>query len=70
MHSVGLELTKLTYTRLEDNLLRHRGDRPLYTTTVTPKIESARISNRYSISQLECIFIFNDNKQHQADDIK
>ena len=30
MHSAGLELTKLTYTRLEDNLIRHRGDR-LYT---------------------------------------
>ena len=29
MHSVGLELTKLTYTRLEDNLIRHRGDRML-----------------------------------------
>ena len=27
MHSSGLELTKLTYTRLEDNLIRHRGDR-------------------------------------------
>ena len=27
MHLVGLELTKLTYTRLEDNLIRHRGDR-------------------------------------------
>ena len=25
MHTVGLELTKLTYTRLEDNLIRHRG---------------------------------------------
>ena len=23
----GLELTKLTYTKLEDNLIRHRGDR-------------------------------------------
>ena len=33
MHSVGLELTKLTYTRLEDNLIRHRGDR-LYISTV------------------------------------
>ena len=30
MHSAGLELTKLTYTRLEDNVIRHRGDR-LYT---------------------------------------
>ena len=27
MHSAGLELTKLTYTRLEVNLMRHRGDR-------------------------------------------
>ena len=27
MHSAGLELTKLTYTSLEDNLIRHRGDR-------------------------------------------
>ena len=30
MHSAGLELTKLTYTRLEDNLIRHRGDRYIY----------------------------------------
>ena len=27
MHSGGFELTKLIYTRLEDNLIRHRGDR-------------------------------------------
>ena len=27
MPTVGFELTKLTYTRLEDNLIRHRGDR-------------------------------------------
>ena len=27
MHSAELELTKLTYTRLEDNPIRHRGDR-------------------------------------------
>ena len=27
MHSAGLELTKLTYTRLTNNLIRHRGDR-------------------------------------------
>ena len=31
MHSAGLELTKLTYTRLEDNLVRHRGDRLIIT---------------------------------------
>ena len=30
MHSGGFELTKLTYTRLEDNLIRHRGDRQVY----------------------------------------
>ena len=29
MHSGGLELAKLTYTRLEDNLIRHRGDRDM-----------------------------------------
>ena len=29
-HSAGLELTKLTYTRLEDNLIRHRGDRRMH----------------------------------------
>ena len=29
MQSGGFELTKLTYTRLEDNLIRHRGDRPI-----------------------------------------
>ena len=27
MHSAGLELTKLAYIRLEDNLICHRGDR-------------------------------------------
>ena len=27
MHSGGLELTKVTYTRFEDTLIRHRGDR-------------------------------------------
>ena len=27
MLSAGLELTKLTFTKLEDNLIRHRGDR-------------------------------------------
>ena len=26
MHSAGLGLAKLTFTRLEDNLIRHRGD--------------------------------------------
>ena len=30
MRSGGFELTKLTYTRLEDNLIRHRGDRAYY----------------------------------------
>ena len=30
MHSAGLELTKLTYIRLENNLIRYRGDRHYY----------------------------------------
>ena len=30
MHSGGFELTELTYTRLEENLIRHRGDRLLF----------------------------------------
>ena len=30
MHSGGFELTKLTYTRLENILIRHRGDRFVY----------------------------------------
>ena len=30
MHSVGLDLTKLAYTRLEDNLIHHWGDRSKY----------------------------------------
>ena len=30
MHSAGIELTKLTYTRLKDNLIRHRGNRSIY----------------------------------------
>ena len=30
MHSGGFELTKLTYTRLEDNPIRHRGDRQIH----------------------------------------
>ena len=30
MHSAGLELTKLTYTGLDDNLIRHWGNRLIY----------------------------------------
>ena len=30
MHSGGLELTRLTYSRHEDNLLHHRGDRSVF----------------------------------------
>ena len=34
MHSEGFEFTKPTYTRLEDNLIRHRGDRLQYSGAV------------------------------------
>ena len=33
MHSGGFELTKLTYTRLEANLIRHRVDRLYHPST-------------------------------------
>ena len=33
MHSWEFELTKLTYSGLEDNLIRHRGDRLVITRT-------------------------------------
>ena len=47
MHSGGFELTKLTYTRLEDNLTRHRGDRLYQYPSVTPY---AIIARRYDES--------------------
>ena len=42
MHSAGLELAKLTYNRLEDNLTRHRGDRffHIHTSTSTSYSEA------------------------------
>ena len=44
MHSAGLELTKLTYTRLEDNLIRHRGDRrPAVRSNILSKLILVRI---------------------------
>ena len=39
MRSGGLELAKLTYTRLEDNLIRHRGDRVLRPENVRFRIQ-------------------------------
>ena len=42
MPSAGLELTKLTYTRFEDNLIRHRGDRSLYPTWVGLRVYSQK----------------------------
>ena len=44
MHSAGLELTKLTYTRLEDNLIRDRGDRWKYR-SVTP-LDVVRVNKK------------------------
>ena len=45
----GFELTKLTYTMLEDNLIRHRGDRHLYAHLTVHKkktlVERAEIEN-------------------------
>ena len=46
MHSAGLEHTKLTYTRVEDNLIRHRGDRS--DVHVTGKDEFQLFNRSYS----------------------
>ena len=51
MYSVGLELTKLTYyTRLEDNLIRHRGDRLVYVVLTGPDTSSSKCSRRPVVS--------------------
>ena len=44
----GFELTKLTYTRLEDNLIRHRGDRLYY---VYPAMIPVQVLRRAHSSQ-------------------
>ena len=46
MHSEGLELAKLTYTRLEDNLIRHRGDRSGYPPGVSFNENSTQPASR------------------------
>ena len=50
MHSAGLELTKLTYTRLEDNLIRHRGDRLNWTSLVQTIYFPQKRNKSYIIS--------------------
>ena len=50
MHAGGFELTKLTYTRLEDNLIRHRGDRPLL--IYTPRGENILFSVWTGLDQI------------------
>ena len=49
MHSAGVELTKLTYTRLEDNLIRHRGDR--LHTTYWSTLENIAINGRFLVAR-------------------
>ena len=52
VHSGGFELTKLTYTRLEDNLIRHRGDRYRSATPVGTTASSvARTSQQGDVGQ-------------------
>ena len=45
VHSGGLELTKPTYTRLEDNLIRHRGDRHMVAGGATLQIATTGCSH-------------------------
>ena len=52
-HSGGLELTKLTYIRLEDNLIRHRGERPFSYSTSCVSLtqllsQSSALHSRFS----------------------
>ena len=63
MHSGGLELTKLTYTRLEDNLIHHLGDRlrhslgSAHAHAVMDQVNSSRfttISNDHTMTY--CLF--------------
>ena len=49
MHAAGLELTKLTYIRLEDNLIRHRGDR--LTLTQAKASTRARLRARFGMTE-------------------
>ena len=52
MHSGGLELTKLTYTRLEDNLIRHPGytslERHPGYTSLEPRLSLTKLDFRGS----------------------
>ena len=49
MHSAGLELTKLTYTGLDENLIRHRGDRLFsYESIIVCSIPIAVIGNSFT----------------------
>ena len=50
MHSWGFEFTKLTYTRLEDNLIHHRGDRSIKSASTVLK-QSIRPPQRITKSR-------------------
>ena len=76
MHSAGLEVTKLTYTRLEDNLIRHRGDRLWYIqgvgegepVTSSSFLESSRVflSPLFSFGIVSCGTIEQSNNRTKA----
>ena len=57
MHSGGIELTKLTYSRHEDNLLRRRGDR-LLLWHLKCRINSNTIQQQYSFCG---VLLFSDD---------
>ena len=50
MHSAGLKLTKLTYTRLEDNLIRHRGDWSRIQFADSPANARVKRTNTFSLA--------------------
>ena len=55
-HSAGLELTKLTYTRLEDNLIRHRGDRAKFGGVWSGSVRFALCYMAGSVKRSTCVY--------------
>ena len=58
MHSGGFEVTKLSYTRLENNLIRHRGDRSA--SQFVHKRKSPRIytsPHSWGFNQYRCVSV-------------
>ena len=56
-HLGGLELTKLKYTTLEDNLIRCRGDRLQYALSITSSIPKSNNAAFYPLRNKLCYYV-------------